>query len=590
MKKFLGVLCVLAIVVNIYFGIYLDGSNEKWTGEHGSDSDDEINYSDFSVTVPERMVGDSAIYEYSIFAEMFWENTSSGEWEKYTLAGNGQLIDRVPEIIEKKDGFNTKHTCMWSREETAAEFTIVMDGSDAEQVVIHGNLEGVRDEYIEIHQQKVIQVVTDGKVEVDKIRQMPTPLSYQGYMRNFPDPNLAREESLDEQIFLKSQLLKLGDDGKIITEPESDWYSEWLTQTYNWSVIGGEKVAGYNTLIINISTGFFQNWLPFTKKVWVANEVSYPVKVFVRTNTSAEDDNGSFYTIIEHTRTLKENGFTRGNKEIPWELDFDGFVFYDRHPTGEYREWEYIPETGSRYERSSFDFKPEDAVQFALDNSPELRQFVNHYEDVIITSAAYNVERDAMAELDPAGKAGSYNWNLSFRYKPTRDEIIEAWQNDDWPDWSYYVNLTRNVTKEAGIDKYTEEIKIINEYSRGGSAPYSKSDFPSQVLTLDSSEAILKLDAEIKDKVFNTIDNEINFRDTTYALVMGDITASNMPGMEIVETITGITLPTSKFSWAVQKGTVYKGGNTFSAAVDVETGQLLYVLDITGNELYGIFN
>jgi hypothetical protein len=60
--------------------------------------------------------------------------------------------------------------------------------------------------------------------------------------------------------------------------------------------------------------------------------------------------------------------------------------------------------------------------------------------------------------------------------------------------------------------------------------------------------------------------------------------------MEIIETITGITLPSSKYSWAVQQGTVYRSGNTFSAAVDAETGLLIYVMEIDGTELYGIFD
>lgn len=589
MKKVLGVLCVLAIITNIYLIVFYEYTDESWTGNQGEGPEDVFDYSEFSVTVPAKMVGDTVQYDYTIFAEMYWENKSSGDWEKYTLTGNGQLIDRVPEIVTKKDGFNTDHSTIWIREETEATFTIKMDGSDSEEVVIHGTLGGTRDEYTELKQNKVIQVVTEGNVEVDKIRQVPIPISYEGFMRNYPDPNLEREESLDEEIYLKDQLLKMGDNGAILKEPESEWVAEWLTQTYNWSVIGGEEIAGYNTLIINISTGFFQDWMPFTKKIWVANEVSFPVKVFVRTNTSAEDENGSFYTIIEHSRTLKNNGFTKGNKEVPWELDYSGFVFHDRHPQGEYKEWEYIPESGAKYERSSFDFKPEDAVQFAVDNSPGLRKFLNNYDDVVVASGGYKVDRDAIAELDTSGKAGSYNWNLSFRYKPTRDEIIDAWQNDEHPDWSYTVNLTRNVTKEVGIDRYSEEIKIINEYTRSYSAAYDKNDFPSQVLTIDSSEAILKLDPYVEDQAFNTIDGEINFRDSTFGLVMGDITASNMPGMELVETITGITLPTSKFSWALQKGSVWEAGSTLSAAVDVETGQILYVLDISGNELYGIF-
>jgi hypothetical protein len=593
MKNALAVLCILAIVLNVYIGIFYEEAKEEWTGGTNID-DDIIDYSEFSVTVPEIKVGDIAQYDYTIFAEMFWENKTSGNWTKYTLNANGQLVNRVSDIIEKKDGFNMKHQTVDVREETAATLSITIDGSDSEKFVIHGSIDGTRDEYTELAERKVIQVATDGNVELDKIRQVPIPVSYDGRMRNFPDPNLEREQSLDEQIYLGNKTLKLEDNGNILTIPEGEFDEELLTQLYNWSVIRGEKVAGYNTLVINITTGFFWGWMPwmpFVKRVWIANEVSVPVKVFIRTNSSAENEEGSFYTIIEHTRTLQTEGFSPGTKIVPWNPSGNA-NFHQKHPMGEFRDYNYLPGSGKYYDRGSFDHKPEDAEQFALENSAGLNQYLNKYDKngrVIVTTAAYNVVKDTIADLDPTGKAGSYNWNLSFRYNPTRDEIIDAWQNNDWPEWCYYVNLTRNLTKETGINKYSEEIKIINEYSRSYTAPYNKNDFDDRLLTIDSSEEIFKLDPEIEDQIFNPISGELDFEDMSYALVMGDITAANMPGIDLLETITGITLPTSKFSWAVQKGSVYLSGNTFSAAVDVETGQLLYVMEISGTELYRLF-
>jgi hypothetical protein len=591
MKIPLSILCVVAIVVNVYFGIFYEEAKEEWTDKINID-DDVIDYSEFDVTVPELMVGDTAQYDYSIFAEMYWENKSSGEWEKYTLNANGQLVDRVPSLIEKQDGFGVKRQTLNFREETAATFSISIDSSDGESFTAHGSLDGSRDEFTELAENKVIQVITDGSVEVDQIRQIPIPISYDGRMRNYPDPNLDRKESIDEQIFLGNKTLEIGDSGSIFEEAGDEISSEWYSQQYNWSVVGGEKVSDYDTLIVNITTGFFQNWMPFVKQVWISNEVSFPVKVFVRTNSSAEDKNGSFYTIIEHTRTLKTDGFSRGTQKVPWENSGNA-DFLKKHSMGEFKFGEYMPMSGNRYDRSSFDYKPDEAVDYALKNSNGLKQFLNKYDHndrVVITSANYKVLRDAKDELDPSGKAGSYNWNITFSYNPTREEIIDAWYSDDRPDWGYVVNLTRNVTKEAGIDKYSEEIKIINEFTSRRSSPYSRDEFPSELLTLDSSELILKQDPEIEEKVFTTIDGEINFRDTTYGLVMGDITASNMPGLDIIESITGITTPTSKYSWSFQKGSVYQAGNTFTAAVDVETGQLLFVMEISGTELYGLFS
>jgi hypothetical protein len=587
MKNVLISLCVIAILINISVSFYFEEASEVWTGSQGEE-DEKFNYSEFSVTVPEIMQGDIAQYDYSIFIEMYWENKTSGDWERYTLTANGYLIDKISSILEKKDGFNMGHDTYGYREETYATLTIAIDSSEGDDIEIHGTLDGTRTEFIDINERKVIQILTEGNVSVDQIRQMPIPISYEGKMRNYPNPNLERKKSLDEKIFLGDKMLKFGDEGSVTEVPENIDVAEWLTQVYNWSVIGGEKVAGYNALIINITTGFFQGWMPFTKQIWIANEVPFPVKVFLRTNTSAEDKNGSFYTIIEHRRTLQDNGFTRGGKVIPWDTCSAGMHFLTRHPRGVYESLDYIPNSGPKYDQSSFDYKPEDAVNFALENSKGLKRLITRFDDVAVSWGVYKAEKDV---TDIQGKAGSYNWNLSFGYKPTREEQIEAWESGEDPHWGYYVNLTRNLTKEPGFDRYSEEIKIINEGEyRYGDAELSKErDLSRQALTLASSEIILKLDPDVSDQALNTVDNEINFRDTTYSIAMGDISSSGMPGLEIVQSITGITMPTFKYAWVLHKGSVYRSGNTFSAAVDAETGQFLYTVEISGNELLSIF-
>ncbi len=594
MKKLLAILCIFAIIINVYVGIYLDDSKEEWSGKHGEESE-TIDFSDFTVTVPEMMLGDNAQYDYTIYIELYWEDKNDGDWERYTLNANGQLITKIPsDVIIKKDGFNTEHSTVCVREETSATLSIYIESSDGEPVTIHGGLEGTVDEFTCLNEKIVIQSITDAHVEVDKIRHIPVPISFDGTKRFYPDPNLPVEDTIDDKIFLGNKMRQLGDNGSVVEMPDVDegWVSEFLTQTYNWTVEGGEKVAGFKALIINITTGFFQDWMPFTKKVWIANEVPFPVKTFIRTNMSDYDENGTFYIIAEHTRTLQENGFTRGSKEIPWGSCKAGTHFFTRHPRAEFLESEYIPLSGSKYDSSSFDFKTEDAIDFALENSKELKRFVNKYDDVVIRDAVYKVVKDTKAELDPSGKAGSYNWNLSFGYKPTQSEIIAAWENDEEPNWFYIVNLTRNVTKETGIDKYSEEIKIINEYpinSRRWYTPYSRSELADETLTLASSEAIFKLDEEIKSKVFTAVDGGINFRDTRYNLQMDDMSESNMPQREIIESITGITLPRTKYSWQIEKGD-FLAGTIFTATVDIETGQLQSIMEIEGTALYGLFS
>ncbi len=582
-------------MVNIYFGLFGDIkiTNENGNGNNPNDPDDIIIPENFTVKVPEQMIGDSAQYDYSIFAEMYSENKTSGEWSRNTLRATGQLLNEIPPVTEKIDGFNTKHNVITLHEETSATFIIKVEGSDSEPFTAHGALDINRNEYKDLNAKKIIQTETIAHVEVDPLPRIPKPIEYDGSMKSYPNPNEDQEDSLDEIIFMGNKKLKINDSSSILRriESEYDWVSEWYSQIYNWTVEGAERVAGYNTLLINITTGFFQGFVDFNRKVWIANEVSFPVKIFVRTNTSYEDEEGEFYIILEHRQILQDNGFIRGNTEIPWGTCSAPIHFHQTHPRGEFKEFEFIPIAGSKYDQSSFKFKPEDAEQFALDNSVGLQQFLKKFDDVVCNWGSYRVYKDAKDELDTTGKAGKFNWNLSFGYKPTMNERREARESDEDPHWGYYVNLSFNVTKQPGIDKYSSFTKIINDGQyRYGDSPLTKSDVAERTLTLASSEEILKLDPDVKREICGPVGNEINFNDLYYSLVMGSVTTSTMPGMEIIETITGITLPTSRYSWSLQKGSVYLAGNTYSTAVDAETGQMLFILKIEGTDLYGMFS
>jgi hypothetical protein len=87
MKKVLATLCIIAIILNLYIGFYTDIDEEhKIIKKPGtSDPNDIIIPEDFTVTVPDKKIGDEVTYEYSLFAVMYSENKTSGDWEKYKL-------------------------------------------------------------------------------------------------------------------------------------------------------------------------------------------------------------------------------------------------------------------------------------------------------------------------------------------------------------------------------------------------------------------------------------------------------------------------------------------------------------------------
>jgi len=58
---------------------------------------------------------------------------------------------------------------------------------------------------------------------------------------------------------------------------------------------------------------------------------------------------------------------------------------------------------------------------------------------------------------------------------------------------------------------------------------------------------------------------------------------------DILQTLTGLERPAADHAWNFQYNTVWSGGETFTAAVDVQTGALIYYMEISGSTLAGIF-
>jgi hypothetical protein len=96
------------------------------------------------------------------------------------------------------------------------------------------------------------------------------------------------------------------------------------------------------------------------------------------------------------------------------------------------------------------------------------------------------------------------------------------------------------------------------------------------------------LDDTVKTSVTNTRTGDIDWKESTYSLGAAGM-GSASPGLSMVQTLTGMTFPSVDYAWSIQTQTIYEQGHTFGAAVDVETGQLVYVMEISGTALLGIF-
>jgi len=150
------------------------------------------------------------------------------------------------------------------------------------------------------------------------------------------------------------------------------------------------------------------------------------------------------------------------------------------------------------------------------------------------------------------------------------------------------------VTKDMSKPLQNEYIEtVIVEHDWGLRRDYAimpRDYMPSETLTLASSEDIMMKHPLVKEAVADR-NGEIEWGDfeTYYGLSLVGMGGSANPGYELLELLTGIAMPSADYAWLIQFGTVYESGSTFTAAVDANTGEIVYVSDIEGTALMGLF-
>lgn len=589
-KVGLAAIAIVALMVNSYmiYDEYLGGEGPGWlTG----DEDEEETIADLSVTVPEFKMGDLATYDYDIFAQFYYKEYDTGNFTDIELKMNGNLRHWYGnDPVKARDGFWEEHNTLQFQLDTQAGFEIYINSHDSEPLFIEGSMDGVRTEYMDLETERLIRAFTDGEVEIDRLPRVNRALSYTGKVDAYPNPLRELEPTLEKQIFSEGQTIRKGENGTIKQYQYYDLYDATMETYFNWSAEEAVKLRGFETLRVNISSSFFGDFLNFNEKYWISNDVPFPVKRHSRTNQTwewEEDGGGITWLIVETNNTLQENGYNEGSSAIPWG-DCNAKHWYSKHPDGEFRSWDYIPLAGAGYSASSFDMKTEEADSYARQHSQGLQEFLSKYPDAYVSSALYNASHNP---IDP--KQGSFRWNLTYGHYPTRSEQEYSRATNDW-NYSYRVVVIKNVTKDITKPLQTEYIDTIEiEYDWGLRRGYSdlpKSYMPNEPLTLAASEDIMMKHPTVKEYLQDR-NGEIEWGDfeTIYGLGAANLGGSG-PGFMLIEMITGITMPTAEYSWFVQQNTVYESGDTFGVAVDAENGQLIYVVEISGTALLGMFD
>ncbi len=383
MRWTLFALSVTAMLLNVGWIIIYEPETTEDNNEDPTiinpDGTEEIISDIETLTVPEKKINDQAIYEYDLFAEMYWENYTSGEWEKYTFTGEGDYIEYIAELTSSEDGFGTTRRAARFGYETKASFKVRIQRNPAEgdptDLVIPGNLDVERTEYKNLYDKHSLKALNTGSIAIEglgQINPMFAEIEYIADLKSHPDPNLDPDPTIDESIYGNGRQLRLNTRGYYegtALEGEDE-------RIFNWSVTGAYKVQDYDTLRINVTSSFY-NFFNFKRVFYITESSPFPIKGSTRTNSTYEDENGIFYIVIETERELKKNGLTIGENPIPWG-ELSGHKEYDEfHPAGEFMGWEYGPQDGTDLDRSSFaGLSFDQSIDYALNRSEGLKSLV----------------------------------------------------------------------------------------------------------------------------------------------------------------------------------------------------------------------
>ncbi len=540
-------------------------------------------------------INDQVLYDYELFAQMYSENYTSGEWERYTFSGEGSFLQYVDEITTVEDGFGTQRKAVRFGYETKASFRVKIERSDADPVTIPGNLDVERAEFKNLFDKHALKAVNSGMIAIENLGtafgDVPANVEYNADLKTYPVPSYEPIETIDESIYGDGRTLRLTSQGAYEGDPVYDEDN----RIYNWTVDGAYKVKDHDTLKINVTSNIW-NFLFFERHFYISEDSPFPLKGTTRTNTSAYWDEGEFYLILETSREIKDGdlGLQTGENPIPWGESSGHEDYNIAHPAGEYENWEYGPADGSDLDRSSFNgWTQEDAIDFAKKSSPELNSFLEEFESkgkVMIEDSVFNISKE-----DLLGRNTTQWWNLTFSFAYDLDEMIDYYEtNDDWPQWRYRILVARSddqnrqgTTVSRFISRDEGDERFGRLRTRWGSGVMKDNlRLNSRILTLTHSEKIMKLDPDVKANAF---DNGRISEGVKYSYGVITVNEDQNPGLILLEQLTGISTPTADSAFGIQNDNVWESGSTFSAAVDANTGQMLYVTSVEGSQLAAIF-
>ncbi|NOQ54227.1 MAG: hypothetical protein GQ558_06445 [Thermoplasmata archaeon] len=566
------VVLLMANVIMYPYWTAQQDNDDDWNPDDGPNGEDIVSIDAISVTVPPVRSGDILLYDYEFLAEIYSLNTTSGNWSIIKLEANGQLLEQLNGPLSQKDGYLVTHESWQLHTELSLTVKITIEehneGEDSEPLIVNGRIQVDRDRFATLKGDVAILNSVDGLLAVDEVSGLEIPISNlefgvknKGYM----DPLVEVDRPLEEQLYGDGNTLTEGDNGTY-GEENPDWnYTQW----YNWSMDRSDRVRGYDCARLNISLDFF-GFMTLDKLIWLSSSVPRPVKIMYYSYTGWTDPNETGYILLSTSQTLTKDGYTKGGAEIPINRQAkENFV--DRSLTADFREWEIAPQDGS-ISSSSFDLGLEEAVEVALAESSGLNDWMETHPSPLVSEASYWANQTDLRTME-------YTWNITFA-----DEMGE-W--DDWEVWyptnAYQVNVTKQVITRPALGDLVETFIASERGPWYGYAPIPENDMADQLLTLASSEDIWANVQEIADAAYSGFgQDEVDFTDAWYSYSTGGLDVAGGFGMELLDTLAGISIPNTRVSYIMQFGNVWEGADTTAVAVDAETGRMVYIMQVEG--------
>lgn len=542
-KKLFAIIAVLLLVVAVF--AYYNNDNTK----------KEL----LIVKVPTERIGDKATYDVNSLIKTTAQTGISTPWgdiKSLNISFTGPMIIQTNETTEKEDGFGEKHHVIdrYITQKLNVGGTVEIDLGFIATLHPDGYIETKENSYTDLKtnttiQRKIINNVnvyskaenignmTVGSlVSKDKIRFYTPPKEYLAYTSDYLN--------ILSDVVPKNRTIKEGD----------EYTSSNGNNTYSWKAEGVDYIYEREALRINITMDNFlttHNFSNFNAFVWIANEISMPVKFLLKGEIDLSEFSISPIS-FQYMATMTD--YEQGEDPIPYG-DCDAKHFYEKRPgyDNEFiseKNWEYVPSIGNM--ATSFDrtFTGENASIYAYNNStgnPNLKGYLDWHAsgNPFVVQGYYN-------------ETSNKTWNLTFAYRNNRREDI-------YVD-GYNVIITKNATNITAEGKIIESIR----------EPLIEKKDIKESLSFSAAEDIFKKDNEIYKKAFSN--DRIDFTRFNFGIKVNVMPSFNLLGFDL-DFLNSFEV-TGGYNYYLEKRT--NSGDSmdlFRATIDGQNGQMLYVIE-----------